>query len=563
MSTENLHAQRQKRALNIVWTAAGRYDFRPAFLSFYADGEPDLYLNSIVGLVHRHYDAEKLTAYLQNTLDKSLLGELFAELFWLGLEVAAYEKELPARPVLASLRRQHAARFLREDVDLSFQQLMMRQELAHNLKCARCREILGGKPELLNPWDRKLYKALQFTGQMSTEEIIDAMERIIKRFFRFHWYGAPRKALHFSLSPRLKALLHRILPLHSRYGEDFAAGLLLPVSGEADCGEKSFWPGAKVGRRSEAELSRLYGEPLFSQERLSAIEGKLCRGIHRHAQLWFTREAGEMQRENWEFFQQQQMWFRTEVRELTRRLQNALLVHRQPMELPARSGRLAPGRVWRGVKLQDSRVFTATEKASYADFSVMLLLDASDSRQGRQMVIATQAYLLAEALGQAGIRLAAAAFFSQGSCTILRLLKGFDDSSSQGIFAYKAQGWNRDGLALRAVPELWGEIPGRKLLFILTDADPSDEQPIPAEGIGTAKIYGGLPAREDAAKGVKYLKVQGFAVMALINSVISAELVTEAAGKIYGSSYIHLQDLSHMASKVGDMLEKEIFSHNG
>ena len=60
MSKENLHAQRQKRARNIVWTAAGRYDFRPAFLSFYADGEPDLYLNSIVGFVHRHYDGEKL-----------------------------------------------------------------------------------------------------------------------------------------------------------------------------------------------------------------------------------------------------------------------------------------------------------------------------------------------------------------------------------------------------------------------------------------------------------------------------------------------------------------------
>ena len=99
MSQENLHARRQKRALNIVWTAAGRYDFRPAFLSFYADGEPDLYLNSIVGLVHRHYDAEKLTDYLRNTLDKSLLGELFTERFWLGLESAAYEKELPDRPV--------------------------------------------------------------------------------------------------------------------------------------------------------------------------------------------------------------------------------------------------------------------------------------------------------------------------------------------------------------------------------------------------------------------------------------------------------------------------------
>jgi hypothetical protein len=51
--------------------------------------------------------------------------------------------------------------------------------------------------------------------------------------------------------------------------------------------------------------------------------------------------------------------------------------------------------------------------------------------------------------------------------------------------------------------------------------------------------------------------------MALVNSVLSPALVTEAAGKIYGAGYIHLQNLSNMASKVGDMLEKEIFSHSG
>jgi hypothetical protein len=100
-----------------------------------------------VGFVHRHYDGERLAAYFRE-LDKSLLGELFTELFWLGLEEAAFRREVPWRPVLTDLRCRHAEQFLAEDSDLAMQQLMMRQELAHNLKCARCREILGGKPEL-------------------------------------------------------------------------------------------------------------------------------------------------------------------------------------------------------------------------------------------------------------------------------------------------------------------------------------------------------------------------------------------------------------------------------
>ena len=103
-SIDSLRSVRQKRALNMVWSAAGSYGFRPEFLAFHHSGEPDLYLNSIVGFVHRHYQAEVLSAYFAR-LHRSVLGELFTELFWLGLEEAAYLREVPSRPVLAGLRR--------------------------------------------------------------------------------------------------------------------------------------------------------------------------------------------------------------------------------------------------------------------------------------------------------------------------------------------------------------------------------------------------------------------------------------------------------------------------
>ncbi|WP_073088268.1 hypothetical protein [Selenomonas ruminantium] len=557
MASESLHAQRQKRALNIVWTAAGKYDFRPEFLAFYHDGEPDRYLNSIVGLVHRHYDAEKLTAYLRERLAGSLLGELYTDLFWLGLESAVYERELPFRPVLADLRHCHAERFLREDVDLSFQQLMMRQELAHTLNCARCREVLGKGAGLLNPWDRQIYQALCFRGDMDTADLIAAMEGIIKDFFCCHWYVTPRKALHFSLPSWLHACLYRLLPIHSRYGQADAGGSWQPCQGQMATGGKSLLPGRQWAKIPASELTDRYGASLFRQEQLLEIEGEMCQDIHCQSQLWFTQEKGEACRENLVFFQQQQARFRTELQTLTRRLQNVMLVHRQPLALPARHGQLTAERVWRGVVLQDSRIFSATEKASYGDFSVMLLLDASDSRKNRQAVIASQAYLIAMALGQAGIPLAAVSFFSQAGCTVLQVLKGFADCTAEGIFSYKAQGWNRDGLALRAVAKLWGERQGRKLVLLLTDANPSDEQPIPAAW-GMDDLYGGKPALADAAQGVKLLKEQGFHVLALVNSAACAALAAETAHKIYGENFVQLQDLSQMANKVGDLLETEM-----
>lgn len=558
MGYESLRGQRQKRALNIVWTAAGSYGFRPEFLAFHQDGEPDLYLNSIVGFVHRHYDSGALGAYF-GRLNRSLLGELFTELFWLGLEEAALQRELPARPVLAELRRRHAERFLAEDTDLAMQQLMMRQELAHTLKCARCREILGQKVRLLNPWDRRLYKDLQFTGEMDTAALIDAMEGIIERFFRFHWESPGRKVMHLAVSPRLRAIMRKILPHAHVWGQGAGGGSYVEMAElEAGTGQRLL-PGLHPARLGDEELVRRFGPPLLGLEGQREIEALLCQGPHAKVRLWLTGERGRPRQENLEFFARQQARYRTELTELTRRLKNCLLVHRQPMKLPARRGKLAPGNIWRGLYLKDERVFSALEPASYGEFSVLLLLDASASRESRQAVIASQAYLIAEAMGRAGLDIGAASFFSEGGATVLRLLKDFGEASAEGIFAYEARGWNRDGLALGAVPELWGEAKGKRLLLILTDANPSDEAGIPW-GLGPAQLYGGKEAMADTAASVRDLRKQGVKVMALVNSVFAEELAEDWAKEIYREDYIRLQDLQALAEKVGDMLAREIVS---
>ena len=48
-----LNDARRKRAVNMVWTAADRYDFEPQYLFFHGNGEPDLYLNTLeLSLIH-------------------------------------------------------------------------------------------------------------------------------------------------------------------------------------------------------------------------------------------------------------------------------------------------------------------------------------------------------------------------------------------------------------------------------------------------------------------------------------------------------------------------------
>ena len=88
----------QRRALNMVWTAAGRYDFEPMFLAFLPDGQPDFYMNSVIGYVYKWLDATIITRLFDSFSDATL-RDVYVGLLWVALENCVYEKELPYRPV--------------------------------------------------------------------------------------------------------------------------------------------------------------------------------------------------------------------------------------------------------------------------------------------------------------------------------------------------------------------------------------------------------------------------------------------------------------------------------
>lgn len=52
METDSYSAN-QRRAINLVWTACGDYQFEPQFLALKADGTPDFYMNCVIGLVRK------------------------------------------------------------------------------------------------------------------------------------------------------------------------------------------------------------------------------------------------------------------------------------------------------------------------------------------------------------------------------------------------------------------------------------------------------------------------------------------------------------------------------
>lgn len=556
---------RQRRALNMVWTAAGEYGFLPDFLAFHRDGSPDLYLNSVVGFAHGAYDQQLLHAYVCR-LDESLLREMFSDILWLGIEHAVYERELPQRPVLADLRREHARRFLLDQEDLPMQQLMMRSELIHTLKTGRCREVLTGRSGIRNPWDKALYEALKYPGCLTTEEIIGHTEDVLSRFFVFRFADLRhRRVWHISLGSRLNAWLRRLLPVEQRRGSGMRrcqATRQMECDGALPAETFRGWDGSADAQRALAEVRRAFGRPLFSEMKRCQIERELCVGAHRRAQLYFARggknEAGS-RAENRAFFAANRIRYRLAIRQLRRRVQSSLSVFYQPVELRGKTGCFRPGLVWQALKLNDNRVFALRRECSRASFDVMLLLDASESRAGQQALIASQAYAIASALRLCHIPVQVVSFCSTRGVTVFCQLKALDEESCEGIFDYSAQGWNRDGLALAGAERMLRQEEGRSsLLLVLTDARPGDELGLAADGLRPGRRYMDEAAVQDAAAAARALRRHGVKLVGLINSVLPEAVTGPAVREIYGKDSARIEEISRLSQTVGTWIVRQI-----
>jgi nitric oxide reductase activation protein len=219
------------------------------------------------------------------------------------------------------------------------------------------------------------------------------------------------------------------------------------------------------------------------------------------------------------------------------------------------------GRVWRALYLNDNRVFYAKEETTSPDFTVDLMLDASASRGGSQKVIAAQAYVISESLRMCGIPSQIYSFCTLRGYTVLNIFKTYKENKRcANVFNYCATGWNRDGLAFRGARELMGEEGGsKKILIVLTDAQPNDDRSIVSESNPFIRHdYSEERAVADTAGEVASLRRENIRVIGLINDEIKGGMGD--AKEIYGQDFIHVRDLEKMAESVGTLLARQIAS---
>jgi len=572
------YTAQQRRALNQVWNGAGEYGFDPLFLARRTDGSPDLYINAIVGWTRKWY-GEECPAALFASWAGDIRQSTLDELAWLALEDAAYEKELPERPVLEELRKAHAKAFFAQEYKLSRQEWMAKNQLAYTLQAARWRAVLGKRTLTLTPGERILLDNLTGLGKLDAEGLNAAILAAFAQARLFDGRTRAPRGLRLHLMGKWAEAASKLLPTEIVHTDVLTVGRSL-AAGQGGGGTELDLKKAVFKLNENAETDRAYiescfGRSLYPPKVLAAMERRLCTGKHFGCRLWVTAgapdpekakggdakllaiQAGEQAEKNRTAFRKDAQLYNGSIHRLAEQVLNCIQVHARTESITARCGHLDCSRVWRAAVMEDERVFLRDSDASTPTFSVDLLLDASASRLHCQEVIAAQGYILSESLRRCGVAVRVFSFCSLRGYTVLRILKDYQDKSSRNIFQYFAAGWNRDGLALRCAGDLMDSAPApQRLLLVLTDASPNDIHRLaPSPGDPFGRDYDGQPAMKDAAGEIRALRRAGVQVGAVFMGEDSS---ASAASLIYGRSLVRIRSMDQLARAAGRLIQDEI-----
>ena len=558
----------KRRAENIIWNAAKSHGFTPDFKAYDSEARADLYWNTVIGAVRRHYDYPKLEAVFRSFRDEED-SDVYESLLWLGLENAVFEKERAERPVLESLRRSYAERFIGSlftDHDLP---------LADAMTLAHYRRVLK-LSDGLDPYSSKLLDELEFSPDMSTDEIVERAGELFERWFQIRQNEKAaekkRRSLPFGIR-KAKTVRGR----YRKFGIGFADHPSNIYGGEQvgpQDGENH-----RLSSMSETELRAFmeakYGKSAFGARETAELERTVCTGNHAFCHILLTKgekgsariqngfEALHREKEarqieaNRAFFYEHLAERRTVIERLSGKIQNSVLLHLQPSPVRSNSGALEGGRAWRALHLGDGRVFVRDEQSDMGELCVDILLDASTSQKSRQAIVSNQGYIIAESLNRCGIPCRVMSFCSMTGYTILRIFRDYHErGANERIFEYVSNGCNRDGLAIRMTHHLIEkERFDHKVLIVLSDAKPNDVVKLREKDSGEYINYEALQGIRDTAFEVRSARADGISVVCVFTGddedLASAKL-------IYGRDFARIQSLDKLADTVGMLLQNQI-----
>lgn len=551
----------ENRIYNLQWAGATSYDFDNFIIGKNIDGNPDFYLNLIIGLAVKYLGHREIENLINTWTDNHRRDKYDLGLIYI-LEDFAYNKELGKRPVLESLRKSYAKKFLEDKYDLQRRNLALRQNQIYRLEILRMKEILGLSPGKISKKDLRLYKNLILPEDTDRTNLEERVLDLFKTYLGYKGKDTHNKVpfLKFSFfeSAGRVSLERSIMP------SSFAG------KNEKSYGLRAFILDFKIKKRRESRdyIEKTFGKSIFDEKTRLGIERDLCTGGHKKSRLFYTRGITENDKDldqdlNKKTIERHFLKFKANQAAYTRAI--SLLSKEIKLRLNLTSsfdedissrGKLVPRLAYKAEISDRAKIFKKKNLVTDPSMKVDLLVDGSASLLNKESEVAIEAYILSKSLENNSILVRVISFQTVGDFTILTILKDYDEKAEiKKIFRFKTMGWNRDGLVFRAYRAILDKDIRDTLSIILTDANPQDLKPLITKDFRLNKTYQDQVGIEDAKKNINKLRKKGLKIAAIISGDH-----TDNAREIYRSDFIKIDKASSIARACGKFIKKQISS---
>ena len=306
--------------------------------------------------------------------------------------------------------------------------------------------------------------------------------------------------------------------------------------------------------------------PRFESQK---IEREISKGIHKHIEIftscgdfqdknsYFAQEMENSYRQNLEYYNKNKLVFDRASSKLAEVIKNSLLQELEDEIVKSDSGKIIVKDIWKNKFLNDSRIFEKINKNDSKDLYVDILLDSSASQIERKSLVASESYIIAEALSKLNIKTRVVFYNNFYNYLIVRKVKDYKDSrlKNKDIFYYNPTGSNRDGFAIKYMRYIIEkDYRKRNILIILSDGKPNDE--INLGLIGANKVKGQDYVKEDAvkdsAKEILLTKLKGIYTFGVFTG---EEEDIKSVKKIYGKDFCYINNINRFHEVVGIFLK--------
>lgn len=580
----------ENRIRNLFWTISEDYslEVQPDVETFMQSKSLALYDAIKQGAFAHHFDSGRLAMY---ALKKRTLGAdegLLMELVQLCVDEAAYPLVRQERRGVDEIRRQAFKDFLEMDTepDSVLPSARLLYQIRHNLM----RRFLGGENDCPSELLATIKKIEDLSEAKDTDEIIRVIDMLYNSlidpdFERSHGdfqqvdfvtmteiieyqrlQDLPDEQMQTILDEYLNVVKREMLRMRRKPKEHVRQSVPRMIAEE-----ESPETDPDKAERMYVYMERNFGKCSLTPLERERLNRRLCTGIHNRCSLYFTEgilqdpalKSTQYMRNNMQkikndlYFNSKQHAIRKNVNVLASMLRQVKIMRLDEESRRADYGQLNPSRLWKVNKTTDGKLFDAKRKMEDSSFVMDILLDSSSSQSIRQPQIATQGYIISQALSETGIPHRVSSFCSFWDYTILHRFRNYDDSAenNKNILQFHALGENRDGLAIRTIcADLHERTEEKKILIILSDGRPN-HLGLNHPGSRRPAPYVGEEAVKDTAFEVRKARNSGISVLGIF---IGDEENLYVEKKIFGKEFTYIRNISSFSHIVGTYLRKQM-----